>query len=65
MAVLSSEKVISSYVPLPICMINQQGKVLSASDRINEVFIYDEIVDSDIFTLTGIKAVDLYEAAER
>ncbi len=64
MAVLSSEKVISSYVPLPICMINQQGKVLSASDRINEVFIYDEIVDSDIFTLTGIKAVDLYEAAE-
>ena len=64
MAVLSSEKVISSYVPMPICVINQQGKVLSANDRISEVFIYDEIVDSDIFTLTGIKAGELYEIAD-
>lgn len=64
MAPLSSEKVISSYVPLPICIINRQGKVLSASDKINEVFIYDEIVDSDIFTLTGIKAAELYESVE-
>lgn len=64
MAPLSKEKVISSYVPLPICVINRQGKILSASDRINEVFIYDEIVDNDIFTLTGIKAVDLYDAVE-
>ena len=63
MASLSYEKVISSYVPLPICVINKQGKVLSASNRINEVFIYDRIVDSDIFTLTGIKATDLYEIA--
>ena len=44
-------------------VINKQGKVLSASNRINEVFIYDRIVDSDIFTLTGIKATDLYEIA--
>ena len=43
--------------------MNKQGKVLSASNRINEVFIYDRIVDSDIFTLTGIKATDLYEIA--
>ena len=59
MAVLSSEKVISSYVPMPICVINQQGKVLSANDRISEVFIYDEKVDSDIYTLKGIKSGEL------
>lgn len=63
MANMSNKKVISSYVPLPICVINRQGKVLSASDRINEVFIYDEIVDSDIFTLTGVKVAELFEAA--
>ena len=28
-----------------------------------QVFIYDEIVDSDIFPLTGVKVAELFEAA--
>lgn len=50
-------------IPLPVCVINNQGKVLSANEHIGQVFLYDGIVDADIFTLTGIKCVDLYEAA--
>ena len=54
---------IPEYIPLPACLVNAQGKVTGASDRMNEVFIYDELLDSDIFALTGIKIAELYEAA--
>ncbi|WP_312354063.1 DHH family phosphoesterase [Aminipila sp.] len=49
------EKLLSAYVPLPMCIINQQGKVTRASNKIDEVFKYDGIKDADIFALTGIK----------
>ncbi len=49
------EKLLSGYVPLPMCIINQQGKVTRASNKIDEVFKYDGIKDADIFALTGIK----------
>ncbi|WP_312652003.1 DHH family phosphoesterase [Aminipila sp.] len=49
------EKLLSAYVPLPMCVINQQGKVTRASNKIDEVFKYDGIKDADIFALTGIK----------
>ncbi len=55
---------ILEYIPLPACFINGQGKITGASERINEVFIYDEILDSDIFVLTGIKLNDLYDCLE-
>ena len=42
-------------VPLPICIINEQGKVIGASDQISQVFLYDDILDSDLFALTGVK----------
>ena len=59
------EKRISSYIPLPVCIINRQGKVLEASGKIGEVFIYGGIEDSDIFALTGIKTAELYEAESK
>lgn len=49
------ETLLSSYVPLPMCIINQQGKVTRASKKIDDVFKYDGIRDADIFALTGIK----------
>lgn len=49
------EKLLFAYVPLPMCIINQQGKVTRASNKIDEVFKYDGIKDADIFALTGIK----------
>ncbi len=54
---------ILEYIPLPACFINAQGKVTGASARINEVFVYDEILEGDIFALTGIKLSELYESA--
>lgn len=59
------EKIISSYIPMPFCIINPQGKVVDASMRIGEVFLYDGIKDGDIFALTGMKMAELYEAAEK
>ncbi len=55
---------ILEYIPLPACFINGQGKITGASERINEVFIYDEILGSDIFVLTGIKLGELYDCLE-
>ena len=57
-------KTISSFIPMPVCVINRQGKVLEASSRMGDVFLYDRIKDADIFALTGIKVGELYAAAE-
>ncbi|QIB67997.1 DHH family phosphoesterase [Aminipila butyrica] len=54
------EKILSAYVPLPMCIINTQGKVTRASDRIDEVFKYNGIQGADIFALTGIKHGDFF-----
>lgn len=59
------ESIISAYIPLPFCIINRLGKVVEASRKIGEVFLYDGIKDGDIFALTGIKASELYDAAEK
>lgn len=59
------ENLISSYIPMPACVINSAGKVLSANDKIGEVFLYEGIVDGDIFALTGIKTSELFEAARK
>lgn len=64
MTITNFENIISSYIPMPVCMINSNGKITSANDKIGEVFIYDAIIDADIFALTGIKTADLYEAAK-
>ena len=58
------ENIISSYIPMPVCMINANGKITSANDKIGEVFIYDAITDADIFALTNIKHKDFIAAAE-
>ncbi|MCI8631662.1 MAG: DHH family phosphoesterase [Firmicutes bacterium] len=56
------QKILAKNAPFPMCIINEQGKVTVASSKIGDVFIYDDIKDSDIFALTGIKYKD-YEAA--
>lgn len=58
------ETSMTKYIPMPICVINCQGKVIEASERISDVFLYDGILDSDIFALTGVKTSDLYASSE-
>ena len=51
-------------VPLPICIINEQGKIIGASDQISQVFLYDDILDGDLFALTGVKVAELYQSLQ-
>ena len=44
----------SNNIPLPICIIDENGKVIEKATRIGEVFLYDEIEGADILALTGI-----------
>ena len=58
------ERLLAYYSPLPMCIVNAQGKVTRASKKIAEVFKYDGIIDYDIFALTGIKMPEFISAAE-
>ncbi len=58
------ERLLAYYTPVPMCIVNPQGKVTRASQKIAEVFKYDGIVDYDIFALTGIKIQEIEEAAK-
>lgn len=58
------EKLLALYTPLPLCIINSQGKVTRASKKMSEVFKYDGIIDYDIYQLTGIRHRDIVNAAK-
>lgn len=58
------EKLLAAHVPIPMCIINSNGKVTRASRKIDEVFKYDGIKDADIFALTGIKFTDFLKSAK-
>ena len=58
------EKGIFSHIPLPMCVVNDKGKIVSANKHISDVFIYDGIENADFFALTGIKTASLRESGE-
>ena len=37
---------------------------MSANENMGEVFLYEGIVGADVFTLTGIKAQELFDTVE-
>ena len=57
------EEKAAKYSPVPVVIVNINGKVVRANDLIRKVFIYDEIVGYDIFQLTGFKVEELRESA--
>ncbi|MEG0157070.1 MAG: hypothetical protein RR661_05420, partial [Anaerovoracaceae bacterium] len=58
-------KIFTETIPLPICLVDSNGKISDASPRIDEVFLYDGIKGVDVFALTGIKYEELVGAAEK
>ncbi len=52
----------TKQIPLPMCVVNANGKVVDANGYMSEVFLYDGITGQDIFVLTGIK-MEQYLAA--
>lgn len=59
------EKLLAHYSIVPTCIINSQGKITKANEKIAEVFKYDGITGGDIFALTGIKLPEFVEIAEK
>ena len=47
-------KILTS-LSIPMCIVDQNGKVLKANEHIGDVFLYDGLEGSDFFVLTGIK----------
>lgn len=62
MTIKTIEERLSTYIPIPLCIVSENGKVVSANDHISQVFIYDGIKDADFFALTGIKLDQLEKA---
>lgn len=58
------EKLLAHYSPIPMCVVNMNGKVTRASSKIDEVFKYDGIIGRDIFELTRIKPCQVIKSAE-
>lgn len=57
------EQTILDYIPLPSCVIDKDGKVSAANEKIGEVFTYAGIEGRDMYALFGIKHGKLIAAA--
>ncbi len=64
MAELNYKEILTKKVPLPMCIVNENGKIIDSNSYMDEVFVYDEIKDYDFFALTGIKMEELKASAE-
>lgn len=47
--------------PFPTCVVGKNGKIISANQFIDRVFLYDALEDMDFFGLTGVKLETLEE----
>ena len=56
-----AKRIISADLPMPMCIVNRDGKVTSANRFIDRVFPYKGIEDADFFALTGIKIKSLLD----
>lgn len=59
------EEKMASSSPVPVIVVNSNGKVVRANDLIDNVFIYDDLIGYDFFQLTGLKLDELKEAAAK
>ena len=57
---MNIEKYLPAGIPMPVCAVSPSGKILGSNKRIEEVFIYKNIEDADLFALTGIKTKELF-----
>ena len=49
-------------IPIPACTVDTDGKVSGANPLMKNVFVYEDIVGSSFFTLTGFKRDQLMNA---
>ena len=53
------------YIPIPVCLVDDKGKILSSNASISKIFLYDGINDASFFTLTGIRINELQEMSDK
>lgn len=54
-----------SMIPLPVCSVDSNGKVIGANRFIDQVFLYSGIEDSDFFALTGVRISEIAQDPEK
>ena len=59
-----SEKILATHVPIPMCVVGENGKIKSVNHAIDRVFQYADLENADFFALTGIRIKDLEKAGE-
>ena len=59
------EEKVSNYMPMPVCVVNHNGKVVRSNANMKDVFVYDELTGYDFFALTGISSDELRELADK
>lgn len=65
---MNENKNISAFAesfPFPCCTVNSEGKVTGVNSKISDVFIYDDIAETDIFILTNFRYKELLALDER
>lgn len=62
---MSQKSMTIEYIPFPVCLVDEKGKVLSSNASMSKVFLYDGISDASFFALTGIRINELEEMSEK
>lgn len=55
----TTEKIPESNIPIPMCVVGENGKIKSVNRAIDRVFQYADLEDADFFALTGFRVRDL------
>ena len=51
-----------TQMPFPVCVVGTDGNIVKANSFIKNVFVYEDIVGSNFFALTGVKREALLTA---
>ena len=46
-------------IPIPACIVSEEGKITSANEYIDRVFPFGDVVEQDFFALSGVKIKNL------
>ena len=55
--------ILAPNVPIPACVVNEEGKIESANKHIEKVFPFGDVEEQDFFALSGVKVKTLRSLA--
>ena len=57
--------IVAPEIPIPSCIVNEEGKIESANSIIEDIFPFGDVEDQDFFALTGIRMKALKKLLEK